>query len=85
MPTRMLSCLVMGVTLVAGPGAASPAPSAPPTVVAQWSSPATGKQPVIEVLSGNNGELLHELVKLPGPPSSATGPFPGRTGASGTR
>jgi hypothetical protein len=79
-PTRLLSCLAMGVALVAGPGSPSPAPSAPPTVVAQWSSPATGKQPVIEVLSGTTGKLLHELVKLPGPPSSVSGPFPGPNG-----
>jgi hypothetical protein len=80
-PTRLLSCLVVGIMLVAGPGAASPAPPVPPTVVAQWSSPATGEQPIIAVLSGTTGKLLHVLVKLPGAPSSVDGPFPGPNGS----
>lgn len=64
----------------AGAGAAAGA-TGPATVVAQWSSPATGKTPVLELISAASGQLEGRLGALPGSPTSVTGPFAGPGGS----
>lgn len=53
----------------------------PGTVTAQWSSPATGKQPVVEVISAASGKPVRELLKLPEQPTIVSGPFAGPDGS----
>jgi hypothetical protein len=76
----VLVVVVVGLILVTVPSSARAAYPAP-TVTALWSSPATGKQPVIEVFSVLTGEPLRQLLKLPGWPSDVEGPFAGPAGS----
>lgn len=55
--------------------------SPPSTFVAQWSSPATDKDPVLEVPSTATDAPVRQLLKLPGWPVTVTGPFRGSDGA----
>ena len=59
----------------AGPATSATSASPPSTFVAQWSSPATGKQPVLAVFSSTTGELLGRLGNLPGWPATISGPI----------
>lgn len=71
----VVATLLAAATVVPGTG------SPPSTVMAQWSSPATGKQPVLEVFSAVTGKPVRQALRLPGWPSTVSGPFPGPAGS----
>ena len=73
---RWLSLAAAAASLVAASGAAAAALPAS-TVTAQWSSPATGRHPVVEVISATTGKLVRQLLQLPGWPARVSGPFAG--------
>jgi len=75
--------VLIAIALVGCSGSTSQtlrAKSQSPTIVAQWSSPATNRQPVIEEISPETGRLLLKVQPLPGWPSTVTGPFGGTAG-----
>ena len=74
MLVRAWALMVAAASLT--PMSATPAPLPASTIVAQWSSPATDMQPVLELISATTGKLLRELAQLPHFPYSVNGPVP---------
>ena len=72
MLVRAWALMVAAASLT--PMSATPAPPPASTIVAQWSSPATDMQPVLELISATTGKLLRELAQLPHFPYSVNGP-----------
>ena len=53
----------------------------PATIVAQWSSPTTGKEPVLELISAATGKLEGQLGTLPAGLGNVSGRFAGPGGS----